>query len=187
MSTRFPITVLPEMPTCAAMVESSPTTTLCAMWTRLSIFTPRRMRVWPSVPRSMAAFWMVGLETVPERSAEICVTEVFGKSVEPGRSADVGMGLHKFRDPDVGEDFAAPRLDIDVATMHDYAVDWTAERCVFYVDDREVRTCPSPPTYPMQMMLAVFDFPEWSTGDDDHLVPELVVEHLTGTQSSARP
>lgn len=138
-------------------------------------------------PRSMAAFWMVGLETVPEHSAEICVTEVFGRSLEPGRSAEVGMGLHKFRDLDVAEDFAAPRLDIDVATMHDYAVDWTTERCVFYVDGREVRTCPNPPTYPMQMMLAVFDFPEWSAGDDDHLVPELVVEHLLGSQGSARP
>ena len=27
-------------------------------------------------------------------------------------------------------------------------------------------------------MLAVFDFPDWSTGTDDHLVPDLVVEHL---------
>lgn len=138
-------------------------------------------------PRSMAAFWMVGLETVPEQSAEICVTEVFGKAVEPGRSAEVGMGLHRFRDPAVAEDFEAPPLDLDVATMHDYAVDWTAERCVFSVDGREIRTCPRPPAYPMQMMLAVFDFPAWSSGDDDHLVPELVVEHLTGSQTSARP
>ncbi len=28
-------------------------------------------------------------------------------------------------------------------------------------------------------MLAVFDFPEWSVGDDDHLVPELVVDRIT--------
>ena len=27
-------------------------------------------------------------------------------------------------------------------------------------------------------MLAVFDFPQWSTGSDDQLVPGLVVEHL---------
>jgi hypothetical protein len=27
-------------------------------------------------------------------------------------------------------------------------------------------------------MLAVFDLPEWSTGADDHLVPELVAEHV---------
>jgi len=28
------------------------------------------------------------------------------------------------------------------------------------------------------LMLAVFDFPQWSSGSDDHLVPELAVEHL---------
>jgi hypothetical protein len=28
-------------------------------------------------------------------------------------------------------------------------------------------------------MLAVFDFPEGSTGDDDHLVPELVVDGVS--------
>jgi hypothetical protein len=32
--------------------------------------------------------------------------------------------------------------------------------------------------HPMQMMIAVFDFPEMTTGDDDDLVPELVVEHV---------
>nr|WP_235003262.1 glycoside hydrolase family 16 protein [Blastococcus haudaquaticus] len=58
-------------------------------------------------PRSMAAWWLVGLEDVPERCAEICVFEVFGDAVEPGTSAAVGMGLHAFRDPDAPEDFAA--------------------------------------------------------------------------------
>ena len=38
-----------------------------------------------------------------------------------------------------------------------------------------------PADYPLQMMVAVFDFPEWSVGDDDHLVPELVVDRITGT------
>jgi len=28
------------------------------------------------------------------------------------------------------------------------------------------------------LMLAVIDFPRLSTGSDDHLVPELAVEHL---------
>jgi hypothetical protein len=41
-----------------------------------------------------------------------------------------------------------------------------------------------PPTYPRQLMLAVFDLPSWSTGDDDHLVPQLVVEDV-GTHVTA--
>ena len=32
----------------------------------------------------------------------------------------------------------------------------------------------------MQAMLAVYDFPEWSVGDDAHLVPQLVVDHVAG-------
>jgi hypothetical protein len=32
------------------------------------------------------------------------------------------------------------------------------------------------------MMLAVFDFPDESTGDDANAVPSLVVDHLRGYQ-----
>jgi hypothetical protein len=32
----------------------------------------------------------------------------------------------------------------------------------------------------MQMMLAVFDFPAWSTGDDAEAVPSLVVDYVRG-------
>jgi hypothetical protein len=133
-------------------------------------------------PRSMAAWWMVGLEDRPERCAEICVVEVFGDAVQPGRSAEVGMGLKKFRDPDVSQDFASPRLPIDVAEFHDYAVDWTAERADFFVDGELIRTCRRPPAYPMQMMVAVFDFPDRSTGADGHEVPQLVVDYLHHTR-----
>lgn len=126
-------------------------------------------------PRSMAALWLVGWEAVPEESAEICVVEIFGRTVTDG-GCEVGMGLHSFRDPDVPEDFAAPRLAIDPAVMHTYAVTWGATEAVFSVDGDEVRRCPRPPTYDMQLMVAVFDFPGWSTGADDELEPALVVD-----------
>lgn len=129
-------------------------------------------------PRSMVAFWMVGLEDRPERSAEICVAEMFGAAVEPGCSAAVGMGLHSFRDPHVGEDFEAVRLPIDIAEFHSYAIDWNPTKLDFLVDGTVVRSCAGPPTYPMQLMLAVFDFPEQSTGQDAEAVPALVVDHL---------
>lgn len=131
-------------------------------------------------PRSMVAWWMVGLEDVPSRCAEICVFEIFGDAVRPG-SAAVGMGLKKFRDPLVAQDFSAPRLPIDVAGFHDYAVDWTASSASFSVDGTVIRTCPRPPAYPMQMMVAVFDFPDRSDGSDGAAVPELVVDHLHQT------
>jgi hypothetical protein len=129
-------------------------------------------------PRSMAAWWMSGFEDRPERCGEICVFEVFGDAVEPGRSAAVGMGLKPFRDPRMADDFAAPRLPVDVAGFHEYAVRWTPREAVFSVDGAEVRRCGRPPVYPLQTMLAVFDFPGRSDGADDGLVPELVVDRM---------
>lgn len=131
--------------------------------------------------RSMAALWLSGFEDddAQEQCGELCVVEVFGNAVGEG-SAEVGVGIKAFRDPALTQDFAAPRLAIDVAQPHAYAVDWNEEAAVFSVDDVEVRRCARPPTYPMQLMIAVFDFPQWSTGDDDHLVPRLVVDHVAG-------
>jgi glycosyl hydrolase family 16 len=128
-------------------------------------------------PRSMAALWLSGFEDDPaqEQCGELCVVEVFGRD-----PTAIGMGIKAFRDPALTQDFAAPRLPIDVADVHTYAVEWDADVAVFSVDGEEVRRCAGPPTYPMQVMVAVFDFPEWSTGDDDHLVPELVVERISG-------
>ena len=45
---------LPAMPTWATRRVSSPTVTLWATWTRLSVLTPRWIHVLPNVARSMA-------------------------------------------------------------------------------------------------------------------------------------
>ena len=132
--------------------------------------------------RSMAALWLSGFEDDPEQlqCGELCVFEVFGNALGPATdpSAEVGVGIKAFRDPALTQDFDAPRVAIDVAVPHAYAVEWDATEAVFTVDNVVVRRCPAPPTYPMQLMLAVFDFPEWGGGDDDLLVPELVVDHI---------
>jgi hypothetical protein len=132
-------------------------------------------------PRSMGALWLAGFEDDPEQlqCGELCVVEIFGKSVA-GASCEVGMGIKAFRDPALTRDFAAPRLPIDVADFHTYAVDWDTDLAVFSVDGDQVRRCLRPPTYPMQLMVAIYDFPEWSVGDDHHLVPELVVDWISG-------
>ena len=56
-------------------------------------------------PRSMFAFWMSGIEDRPERSGEICVAEIFGDAVGDG-VAEVGIGVHRFRDPALVEEFS---------------------------------------------------------------------------------
>jgi hypothetical protein len=131
-------------------------------------------------PRSMVAFWLSGVEDVPEHSGEVCVMEIFGDAVGPG-TADVGMGLHAFRDPDLTEEFSADPLPIDVADEHTYGVDWRPGSLAFSVDGEVVKRVAQAPGYPVQLMLGVFDLPAKA-----HLVPgpvpvpELVVSRVRG-------
>jgi CTP:molybdopterin cytidylyltransferase MocA/rhodanese-related sulfurtransferase len=129
-------------------------------------------------PRSMASVWMVGLEdTTSDNSGEICVFEIFGDAFEPG-SAAVGSGIKHIRDPKLTWEFDAPRLAIDVAEPHDYAAEWRPGRVDFFIDDRHGKTVNQAPDYPLQMIIAVFDFPE-QPGPADH-VPLLAVDHVRG-------
>jgi len=93
-----------------------------------------------------------------------------------GAGAAVGMGIHPFRDPALSDDFAAPRLDTDVSEPHDYAADWRTGRVDFSVDGEHVRTVHQAPDYPMQFMVAVFDFPE-KAGPDGH-VPLFAIDRV---------
>ena len=81
--------------------------------------------------------WCEGDHEPPLRVSG-CVFEVFGDGVEPGRSAAVGMGVHPFRDPALTDDFAAPRLDLDVREPHTYTAAWQPGRVDFAVDGTHV-------------------------------------------------
>jgi hypothetical protein len=140
-------------------------------------------------PRSMAAVWMAGLEDEPARSAEICIFEVFGDALEnDGRDAPtaaVGMGVHPFRDPAITEEWDAPRVAIDVTQPHVYAADWRPGRVDFLIDGRRVKTGGQAPDYPMQMMVAVFDFPaKAASSEGPDAVPELAVDYVRGPPST---
>ncbi|HET7703880.1 MAG TPA: glycoside hydrolase family 16 protein [Candidatus Limnocylindrales bacterium] len=130
-------------------------------------------------PRSMVACWMIGIEDRPERSGEICLVEIFGASVRDG-SAEVGMGIHAFRDPALREDWSAERFPLDPAEVHTYAVEWAPGSVDFLIDGRPVRHADQAPDYPMQLMIAAFDFPDRATDTDVSATPELVVSHVRG-------
>ena len=138
--------------------------------------------------RSMAAVWMVGLEQEPIRSAEICIFEVFGDALEAegGRpTAAVGMGVHPFRDPSMTDEFATPRVAIDVAEYHVYAADWRPGRVDFLIDRQHMKTVHQAPDYPMQMMVAVFDFPaKAASSPQSRHVPELAADYVRGRPPS---
>jgi hypothetical protein len=115
-------------------------------------------------PRCLSALWMIGYEDEPERSAEICVCEIFGRDVG-AESAKVGMGV-----------------GIDAREFHVYAAEWTPESVAFYVDSEHVKTVGQSPTYPMQLMLNLYEFPA-DPGDESAAGPypkEFVVDYVRG-------
>lgn len=127
-------------------------------------------------PASMFSAWMVGLEDRPERCGEICLVEVFGDTAE-GETAALGSGVHPFRDPALHEEFSAERTRLDVTAWHRYAVEWTPDGVTFFVDGQQHRTSTQSPGYPMQLIMAVFDFPDRRSGPTT-VVPELVVRQV---------
>lgn len=128
-------------------------------------------------PGSMFSAWMVGMEEEPRECGEICLVEVFGETVRDG-AADLGAGIHPFRDPALVEEFAAPRRELDVAQWHTYGIEWSPAGVRWLVDGVETSRSAQSPEYPMLLILGVFDFPGRS---DPSAVPELVVRQVTWT------
>jgi hypothetical protein len=108
-------------------------------------------------PDAMVALWLIGYEDEPERSAEICVCELFGRDVGASEAV-VGIGLHPFGDPRIVDDFTRERVAIDAREPHVYSAEWTPERVAFSIDDVHVRTVEQSPEYPMQLMLSLYEF-----------------------------
>lgn len=156
-------------------------------WTPLHGLLEVRARM-DITPRSMASVWMVGVEDEPTRSGEICIFEVFGETLDGAGAtptAAVGRGIHPFRDPAMTDEFAAERVALDVAEFHVYAADWRPGRVDFSIDGRHVKTVHQAPDYPMQMMVAVFDFPDRaSTSPEPDHVPQLAVDYVRGRPPS---
>jgi beta-glucanase (GH16 family) len=148
------------------------------------LYTPRygwfELRAkFPADPSTMAALWMIGVEDEPDRSAEICVAEIFGRDVRPD-GADIGMGVHPFGDPRITDEFARWPVAVDVTEFHVYGAEWTADSVAFFVDDELVTTVGQSPGDPLQFMLGIYAFPD----DDGSLPPstsprEFVVDRFT--------
>ena len=82
-------------------------------------------------------------------------------------------------------EFAAPRVAIDVAELHVYAADWRPGRVDFLIDGQRVKTIGQAPDYPMQMMVAVFDFPaKAAPASQPEHVPELALDYVRGLSPS---
>ena len=128
-------------------------------------------------PASMFSAWLVGLEIDPRDCGEICLVEVFGNTLDE-TSAGLGSGIHRFRDPRLTEEFSVLTQEIDVSTLHRYAIDWQPDRVRFLVDDVELKVLDQAPDYPMQLIIGLFDFPDRYSAADAAVVPELVVRRV---------
>ena len=131
-------------------------------------------------PRTMAALWLIGYEDEPERSAEICICEIFGRDVGPDETA-VGLGLHPFGDPALADDFSRITLPLDAREPHVYAAEWTPAGVTFLVDGEPVKSIHQSPAYPMQLMLNIYEFPPAEGDGPPRPYPkEFVVDHVRG-------
>jgi hypothetical protein len=131
--------------------------------------------------RSMFSAWMVGLEIEPDDCGEICLVEVFGDTLADGRAAAIGHGIKRIRDPRLRDDFIADVRHIDITEAHVYAVDWRPGAVDFLLDGELLRTVRQAPSYPMQLIVGVFDFPRRAVPRGGAVpVPELVVRRVTG-------
>lgn len=112
--------------------------------------------------RSMVSVWLTGLEDEPDRCGEVCLFEVFGDTLDPGppASAGVGAGVHQFRDPALREDFVVTDTGIDLGEWHRFEVEMRPGGCSWRVDGRPLRETDQCPTYPLQLFVGVFDFPD---------------------------
>lgn len=131
--------------------------------------------------RSMFSVWMVGLEVEPDDCGEICFVEVFGDTLAGGPVAAIGHGIKRIRDPRLRQDLRrsaetdrhhrAPRLPVE----------WRQDKVDFLLDGERLRTVSQAPTYPMQLIIGVFDFPRRAAPEgDDVPTPELIVRRVSG-------
>lgn len=132
----------------------------------------------PETKSTVVSLWMIGFEDEPHKSSEICVFEIFGKTIAKDH-AIIGYGLHPFGDPTITNEFYQERFDLDVTKFQIYAVDWTPNYVDFYVNNKFIRRIDQSPNYPMQFMLGIYELPENEVGVVDDTYPkEFVIDYF---------
>lgn len=109
-------------------------------------------------PDAMVAFWPIGFEDRPEESGEICIAEIFGSEIDD-TGGWVGVGVKAHHDPRLRDDVERIRIDGDLTTLHEYAVEWSDDRLRFFIDGRWVKTVTQRIDYPVQLMLDLYELP----------------------------
>jgi hypothetical protein len=107
---------------------------------------------------NVCAFWMIGFEDEPQKSAEICIMEIKGINVRGSTSVN-GYGIRAFQDSTLQDEFFEDSFSFDATKFHIYAAEWTAAGIDFYIDNIKVRSIKQSPAYEMQLMLNIYEIP----------------------------
>ena len=107
---------------------------------------------------NVCAFWMIGFEDEPQKSAEICIMEVKGENIKDGTSIN-GHGLRAFQDETLKDEFFEEAMTFDATVFHIYAAEWKPDGIDFYLDNQKVRSIDQSPNYEMQFMLNIYEVP----------------------------
>ncbi len=113
-------------------------------------------------PRALTALWLIGFESTPEQSGELCVVELFGRDIRPDGSGRVGVGVHPFGDPTLHDDFLQVETAVDLRQERTYAVEWRPHSARFYLDDELIAETDQSPAHPLQLMLNLYELPDGS-------------------------
>ncbi|MEQ9298428.1 MAG: glycoside hydrolase family 16 protein [Cyclobacteriaceae bacterium] len=132
---------------------------------------------------NVCAFWMIGFEEEPEKSAEICIMEIKGQNIIGDKSIN-GYGLRAFADTTLDDEFYEESFDIDASQFHTYAAEWKPSAIDFFIDNKKVKSVRQSPAYEMQFMLNIYEVPtDLKLGDLEMSYPkEFEIDYVRAYQ-----
>lgn len=130
--------------------------------------TPRRLMWAPTGGRidvtvsasrdrdCMLAAWLVGTEHGgPDDSGEVCIFEIDADAVGPHSVARTGVKAH--HDPRLSTDMTEVRIPLDASEPHTWSVVWGGGETVIGCEGVVLRRIQQSPSYPMFLMLDLFE------------------------------
>lgn len=127
---------------------------------------------------NVVALWLIGYEDKQEHSSELCIMEIKGWNVKKNASV-IGMGIHKFNDPNLEETFYEDEFRIDVSKFHRYSAEWLTNKIIFFIDGNPVREINQSSNYPMQIMLGIYELPDVPELGNETIYPkEFIIDYI---------
>lgn len=125
------------------------------------LFAPSSGRIDVTVTASrdegcMLAAWLVGTEHLSaEHSGEICIFEIDAETI--GETTIARSGIKAHHDSRLVTDIAEVAVPLDAAEPHTWTVIWGNNETIIGCEGRVVRRLTQAPTYPLLLMIDLFE------------------------------